>query len=150
MIDALERWHQWYPDHVTPGLDLAHGTLTEAWASRLASDPDGVAMRYFDAPYSASTVEAAAAALAAGFQANGVQPGDIVGIQLQNVPQFPLVQLALWRLGAVALVLNPMYKLRELTTILADARPVGIVGTAGIVEETMRELGDLAPGWVLT
>lgn len=150
MIDALERWHQWYPDHVTPGLDLAHHTLNEAWQSRLANDPNGVAMRYFGSTYSASTVDAAANALAAGLQGRGVRPGDIVGIQLQNIPQFPLVQLALWRLGAVALVLNPMYKLRELTTILADARPVGIVGTTGVVEETMRELGDLAPAWVLT
>ncbi|MGO3832726.1 MAG: class I adenylate-forming enzyme family protein [Microbacteriaceae bacterium] len=150
MIETLERWHQWYPEHVTPGLDIAHETLTEAWAKRVKRDPEGAALRYFEAEYSARTVDETADALAAGLQGLGVGQGDVVGIQLQNIPQFSLVELALWRIGAVALVLNPMYKLRELSTILADAEPVGVIGAEGAIEQTMRELGELAPGWVLT
>lgn len=150
MIETLERWHQWYPEHVTPGLTLVDETLTEAWERRLQRDPGGAALRYFATDYSAKTVDEAAQALAAGLQHLGVKQGDVVAIQLQNVPQFSLIELALWRVGAVALVLNPMYKLRELSTILADAQPVGVIGSEGSIEQTMHELGELAPSWVLT
>ncbi len=150
MIDTLERWHQWYPEHVSHEYVPPAHTLPTAWARRVAEAPDETALRYFDSEYSARSVNIASAAIAVGLQKLGVARGDVVGIQLQNVPEFVLLKLALWRLGAVALVLNPMYKQRELKTIVADARPVGIVGVEGAIEAAVAYLGDLAPGWMLT
>ncbi len=150
MIDTLERWYQWYPKTVSRELPVPQRTLAEAWSMRVSEAPEATALRYFDAEYTAREVDAAASAIAVGLRRLGVRRGDVVGIQLQNVPQFVLVELALWQIGAVALVLNPMYKQRELATIVADARPVGLVGAEGEIEAAASMLGDLFSGWVLT
>jgi acyl-coenzyme A synthetase/AMP-(fatty) acid ligase len=42
------------------------------------------------------------------------QPRDRVGVYLQNVPQYPVAMLAIWKLGAVMLCLSPMMKAGEL------------------------------------
>ena len=60
-------------------------------------------------------------ALAVAFAARGVRRGDRVGIYLQNIPQYALTLLALWKLGAAALVLNPMYRRAELRRLVDDA-----------------------------
>jgi long-chain acyl-CoA synthetase len=51
----------------------------------------------------------------------GVQPGDRVVVQLQNVPTFLIAMLAIWRLGAIMVPVNPMYKQRELEGLLTDS-----------------------------
>ncbi|HBM58879.1 MAG TPA: acid-CoA ligase [Citreicella sp.] len=42
-----------------------------------------------------------------GLQARGVGQGDVVGMALRNIPQHLALALAIWRLGATTLVLDP-------------------------------------------
>src|SRR5919199_641720 len=51
----------------------------------------------------------------------GLQRGDRVVVQLQNVPAFLLAMLAIWRVGAIMVPVNPMYKQRELEGLLTDS-----------------------------
>jgi long-chain acyl-CoA synthetase len=135
-------WTALYPAHVSPELDVPFSTLAEAWAQRVHRAPDEVALQYFDTELSAALVDRMADALAAEFQAEGMQAGDRVGIQLQNIPHFAIAELAAWKIGAVPLVLNPMYIHRELETILDDARPrvvIGLEGSTGPLEEWSAE-----------
>ena len=53
----------------------------------------------------------AGVARAAGFlRAQGVGPGDRVGLQLPNVPYFPVLYFGALRLGAVVVPMNPLLK----------------------------------------
>ena len=64
----------------------------------------------------------AAAARAAGLlRAHGVEPGDRVGMQLPNVPYFPIVYYGALRLGAVVVPMNPLLKAREVGYHLSDS-----------------------------
>src|SRR6185312_13440794 len=42
-------------------------------------------------------------------------------LQTQNVPAYPLACLALWKLGAVGVGVNPMYTEREIALVLEDS-----------------------------
>ena len=102
------------------------GTIVGAWRTRVQRYPDNPAVAYFDAVLTAREVDDASDALAAALSDNGVSHGDRVGIYLQNIPHYAITFLALWKIGAVALLLNPMYRGRELRAIVDDAQPVGI------------------------
>ncbi len=71
----------------------------------------------------------AAAARAAGLlRAQGVLTGDRVGMQLPNVPYFPIVYYGALRLGAVVVPMNPLLKEGEVAYHLSDAGAQVMVG----------------------
>ena len=76
---------------------------------------------YFDTPVTAATVESESDALAAALLARGLRQGDRIALYLQNMPQFVVSLLAAWKLGAIAVPVNPMLKERELRYVLRDS-----------------------------
>jgi long-chain acyl-CoA synthetase len=63
-----------------------------------------------------------AVARAAGLlRSEGVEPGDRVGMQLPNVPYFPIVYYGALRIGAVVVPMNPLLKGREVAYHLSDS-----------------------------
>ncbi|MFF8649622.1 class I adenylate-forming enzyme family protein [Streptomyces griseoluteus] len=132
------------------GTDAAPGSLVAAWKARVARNPEGRALSFFDGALSAREVDAASDALAAAFEARGTGRGDRVGVYLQNVPQYALVLLALWKLGATALGLNPMYRRRELRRIIEDSGAVGVVCADTDVHETLGTLAGSTVRWLIS
>jgi long-chain acyl-CoA synthetase len=65
-------------------------------------------------------------ALAAGLVAQGVQKGDRVAMLLPNCPQMVIGFQAIWRAGAIAVPVNPLYTEHEIQHALneVDARAV--------------------------
>jgi len=59
--------------------------------------------------------------MAAALKAMGVKPGDRVGMILPNIPQVAIAIYATWRIGAVAVMNNPLYTDRELEHQLKDS-----------------------------
>jgi long-chain acyl-CoA synthetase len=82
---------------------------------------------YFDTPVTGAAVDADSDALAAALAARGIGRGDRLALFLQNVPQFVIALLAAWKLGAIAVPVNPMLKERELRYVLADAGAKAII-----------------------
>ena len=76
---------------------------------------------YFDTAVTGGTVQADSDALAVALAARGLGRGDRLALFLQNVPQFVIALLAAWKLGAIAVPVNPMLKERELRYVLADS-----------------------------
>src|SRR3954462_14613048 len=63
-----------------------------------------------------------ATAHAAGLlRSKGVEPGDRVGLQMPNVPCFPVIYYGALRLGAVVVPMNPLLKGREVEYHLSDS-----------------------------
>jgi long-chain acyl-CoA synthetase len=77
----------------------------------------------------------AAAAQAAGFlRAHGVGTGDRVGMQLPNVPYFPIIYWGALRMGAVVVPMNPLLKGGEVAYHLADSGASVMFGWHGFTE----------------
>jgi long-chain acyl-CoA synthetase len=75
---------------------------------------------YFTASITGARVAAESDALAAALADRGVSLGDRVALYLQNVPQMAIAVLAIWKLGAIVVTVNPMLREREVSGILAD------------------------------
>lgn len=150
MNGRAEPWADLYPVDVPTRLEVTDASLIDAWQKRVERTPDVTALTYFDAEWSVRQVDNLAMSLAAAFRARGVGRGTRVGIQLQNVPHYPVTMLALWALGAVPVFLNPMYRGRELQHLLHDSGAVGVV--AGVDSDS--GLRDAAHGtdvkWILS
>ncbi len=95
-----QQWLALYPSGVPPLVPVRHRSLVDAWAQRTARDPDAPAVAYFDGTLTARELDVASDAFAAAIQSMGTGRGDRVGIYLQNIPQYAIILLALWKLGA--------------------------------------------------
>ena len=103
------------------------------WAASVAVDRDAPCLHFYGRTLSRGEVDQLSDALAVGLQRRGVKPGDRVALVLQNIPQFVIAVLAVWRTGAIVVPTNPMLKDRELHTLLADSGAVAVLaGYAGM------------------
>jgi long-chain acyl-CoA synthetase len=138
------------PNVAGAGADRGPRSLVDAWRARVDRRTHGVAVAYFDGRLEARQVEEESDALAAALQALGTARGDRVGVYLQNIPQYAIVLLALWKLGATALPLNPMYRRLELRRLIDDAEASGFICADDDVPESLETLAGSSVGWVVS
>lgn len=81
---------------------------------------------------------------AAALEAIGVERGDRVAVMLRNRPEFPIIWLALARLGAVMVPLNVYYREADASYVLNDAEAVALV-TEGRLADLATKLRDAVP-----
>lgn len=143
-------WRDLYRSGIDESVASQRGSVVESWRARVDASPDRVAIAYFDTTLTAREVDEMADALAVALEERGVGTGDRVGIHLQNIPQYALALLALWKLGAAAVVLNPMYFGRELRLPVEDSGAVGIIATDTDVPAIRDAVAGTAATWILS
>jgi len=96
----------------------------ELWPERTAwtFDP-GVRLTFGD-------VDRLTAGYAQALRLKGIGAGDRVAVLLRNQPEFPLVWLALARLGAAMVPVNTRYRTVDAEHLLRDSAAVAVVTTA--------------------
>jgi long-chain acyl-CoA synthetase len=92
-----------------------------------AADRAAAAVTYFDQTLDYAALDQLSDRLAAWLQNQGVGRGDRVAILLQNTPQLVIATVAAWKLAAIPVTLNPMYRVPELARLFADCTPSAIV-----------------------
>src|SRR5699024_11088819 len=68
----------------------------------------------------------------------------------QNVPQYFVAVVAAWKLAAIPVPVNPMYKRRELGEILADSGAGAAICLESVAEEVAAATVDSAVRTILT
>ncbi len=102
-------------------------TLTK-WLARHASErPEQDALVHAGASISWSALSARVSGFASGLSHAGVGAGDVVAVQLPNIPEFVVAYLAIARLGAVMTTLHMPYRGSEFETLLRHSRAKAIV-----------------------
>jgi long-chain acyl-CoA synthetase len=106
---------------------------------------DNPLLYYFETPISGRELDEDSDALAAFLASEGVEPGDRVAVQLQNMPQFAVAAIAAWKAGAVLVPVNPMYRTRELAGVLDDSGARVLIVLEELWHDSARAAaGDLA------
>jgi long-chain acyl-CoA synthetase len=100
----------------------------DQFAGRTAFQNFGVELTYQDLSDRANRVAAFLQ------KEQGVKAGDKFAVMLPNTLQYPIFALALMRIGAVLVNVNPLYTPRELTHQLNDSGAVGIIVLANMAE----------------
>jgi long-chain acyl-CoA synthetase len=113
-----------YPERTLA--DYIHDTATER--------PEHPAFIFKGRSFTYADLERTANAFATALQKLGVKRGDRVAAMLPNCPQFFIVELAAWKLGASLAPLNPIYTEEELVSPLQTGEPEVVVALTPFYE----------------
>ncbi len=91
-------------------------------------DRDRPAVKLDDLVLNYGVLDEGVARAAGLLRSKGIEPGDRVGMQLPNVPYFPVIYFGALRLGAVVVPMNPLLKQREVAYHLSDSGARVILG----------------------
>jgi len=119
---SLERlWHKSYAPGVPTEFKPEKITMAERLSQVAAKYPDRVAFVYMGKKITYREYEGLVNRFARALADLGVKEGDKVAMLLPNVPQMVIANHAVYRLGAVTAMNNPLYTERELAHQLDDS-----------------------------
>jgi long-chain acyl-CoA synthetase len=106
---------------------MASATVLDTFRDNVCDAPESPTLIYFDSVLTASDVDRMSDALASALAAGGFTRGDRLALYAQNVPQYVIALFAVWKLGGIAVAINPMLTPREIEKLLADCTPVAFL-----------------------
>jgi natural product biosynthesis luciferase-like monooxygenase protein len=106
----------------------------EAISARAALTPTQVALTFHGRTLSYQALEQQSSALAGRLLQRGVQPGDVVGLHLERSPDLIVGLLAIWKVGAAYLPLDPAYPVHRLSFMVDDSATRLVLTTAPLAK----------------
>jgi long-chain acyl-CoA synthetase len=134
-------WLGLYDSNKLSTITPEHHDALAMFRAAVARAPDEPAILYFDASLTYAQVDRMSDALAAALIDKGFAPGDRFGIYLQNVPQFVIAILAAWKVGGIAVAINPMNRDREIGILFDDCQPKALICHGSLYENFVAKLG---------
>jgi long-chain acyl-CoA synthetase len=114
-------WHKSYAPGVPYEIEFEKVALPEALARNAKQFPDKTALLYMGKKISFRELEGLVNRFGRALMEMGVTKGDKVAMLLPNIPQVVVAVYATFRIGAVAVMNNPLYTERELEYQLNDS-----------------------------
>jgi len=114
-------WIRYYPPGVPATLTYPEESLVQPLIRSAAAHPNRPAMLFFGKPTTYRDLLDQVQRVAGALAGMGVRKGDRVAIMLPNCPQCVIAYYAVLWLGAVVVMVNPLYTPRELKTQLEDS-----------------------------
>lgn len=108
---------------------LGHGTILDLIIAQADIDPQRTAMIFRGEIVAYDALVERARSLAHGLAAEGVGPGDVVGISLERTPDLVTSVLAVWFVGAAYLPLDPEHPADRLAMMREDAGAMLVIGS---------------------
>lgn len=119
---GVERsWHGSYAPGVPQEPDIEKITMPEVLTRTAGRFPNVTALVFMGKKITYRELEASVNRFAKALTAIGVKAGDKVSMLLPNMPQFVIADYAVMRIGAVAVMNNPLSTEEELTRQLNDS-----------------------------
>ena len=125
---SFERiWHRSYAPGFPRELDFEKITMPEVLTGTAGRFPDRTALIFMGKKISYRELEALVNRFARALTAIGVKAGDKVALLLPNMPQFVIANYAALRIGAVAVMNNPLSTEEELADQLNESESTTLV-----------------------
>ena len=147
IYEGSARWRQ---ERERELLDEAPQSLGELLYRAAQEYGDAIAINLFERGQELSYAawNDKASKLANGFQNIGIRLGMHVGVVLRNIVEFPVTWMALARMGAVLVPINPNYTPTELHYVIENARIQHLVLSPESIEK-VEQLQQEAPEFAL-
>lgn len=144
-------WLKQYASYIPPELATYAPNALQMFFDTVKAMPEQAAMYYFDQTLSYAELDRKSTALAAALKEQGVEFGDRVALYLQNIPQFLIGMYAIWKLGGIVVLCNPMFKQRELEYHLKDSGSKGLICLESLYEAVVSStIGSTPVKFVIT
>ncbi|EUA23239.1 AMP-binding enzyme family protein [Mycobacterium xenopi 4042] len=115
-------------------------TVLDTFRNIVAAGPDHPSLIYFDTVLTLADIDRMTSALAAALADKGFSVGDRLGLYMQNVPQYVIGLIAAWKLGGIAVPVNPMLKPAEVSGLLADSAPAVLLALSELHSPELVEM----------
>jgi amino acid adenylation domain-containing protein len=122
-------------------------TVGSLFAAQATATPDAPAVLQDGVAWSYTELDEASDALAGRLTAAGVRPGDLVGLCLDRSPSMVAALLAVTKVGAAYVPVDPAYPAGRRRSILADAGPAVVFADGELADGPWRVL-PVSPGEV--
>ncbi len=132
-------WLMHYPSFIQPEITPRFASGLEMFLETVQAMPDQAAIYYFDRPMSYGKLDQTSTALAAALKERGVRHGDRIALYLQNIPQFLIGLYGAWKVGAIVVPCNPMFKQQELEYHLNDSGAKGLICLESLYRTVARD-----------
>jgi long-chain acyl-CoA synthetase len=138
-MTARAPWLSHYDPGVPPSLaPYPPRTLLDYVSDAARQHPESPAVLFKGATLTYGELEALSDACAAALADLGVRRGDRIALLLPNCPQFLIVEIGAWKLGAIVAPLNPTYTESELEGPLREHGVETIVTLTRFYERVKR------------
>jgi long-chain acyl-CoA synthetase len=105
--------------------------------------PDKAVLRSGGAAMTYAQLDEASGRLAAGLSATGLRRGDVVAVQLPNLPEFLVAYFGILKAGLTMLPLNPLLRAPEIAYHLSDAHARMLITFPMLLDEAVTAAGDV-------
>ena len=121
MIYQQKPWLKFYDPRVSEHVSVKHESLYDFLESAVNQFGEKPAFTFFGKVFSYNETKMLVDRLASGLHKQGFKKGDRVAIMLPNCPHYIFSLFAIFKLGGIAVQVNPMYVEREIAYVLDDS-----------------------------
>ncbi|MCI4337616.1 MAG: long-chain fatty acid--CoA ligase, partial [Thermoplasmata archaeon] len=126
-VPADAPWFSHYPSNVPHRIDVPNVRLPDLIEPNAERWADRAALVYYGSRWSYRKFWELTGKVASQLAADGFGPGDRLALYLPNTPAHPIAFFGALRLGVTIVHVSPLYIGQDLTKVLTDSRPKGIV-----------------------
>ena len=113
---------------------LAEPGIQVQIAEQAAATPDAPALAFEDETYTYKALDRRSNQMARYFQAQGVAPGDRVGVCVERSPEMVAALLGIWKAGAAYVPLDPTYPAQRIRLVINDAELDALVTQSDLTD----------------
>ncbi|WP_223595025.1 long-chain-fatty-acid--CoA ligase [Neobacillus bataviensis] len=121
MVYQQKPWLKVYDSRIDEHVQIEHNSLYDFLQGAVDRYKDKPAFTFFGNVWSFNTTKVITDQLASSLHRAGFTKGDRLAIMLPNSPHYIFTLFAAFRLGGIAVQVNPMYVEREIEHVLQDS-----------------------------
>ena len=138
-------WLQSYDPWVVPEIKVPDETYVDMLDRAISYDPDRAAFHFLGSTYNYRDLDRFSASFAGYLASRGCVPGDVVGVNLPNTPQYLVALAGILRAGCVASGVSPLLTPKEMANQINDAGIKVLVTLDAIFEHRLQQIRDDVP-----
>jgi long-chain acyl-CoA synthetase len=138
-------WLKSYDEGVNPEAVIPDISLVDHFNEILKRFPDRPAIHFFGRTLTYEVLMGHADRFARALIENGCRPGDVVGINLPNIPQYLIAQIGALKAGCAASGLSPLLTPGEMAYQLNDCKAKALVTLDAIFQHRLLGISEQLP-----
>ncbi len=142
-------WLRNYDPGVPPAVDLSPRAIPWLLEQAAARAPAQTALVFFDKTLTYGTLREQVLRVAQGLKNLGLHPGDRLAVLLPNCPQLVVTYYAALHLGAIVVLMNPLFSPKEIKQQLLDSGARFVVVLDHLLPKAAEAAADVEPEQVL-
>lgn len=121
MVYRSKPWLKWYESNIDEHVSVKYESLYDFLEDAVGRFGNKPAFTFYNREFSFNETKFIVDRLSNHLHNQGIQKGDRVAVMLPNTPHYIFALFAIFRLGGIAVQVNPMYVEREIAFVLEDS-----------------------------